>query len=41
MGKEKVQVGLLPSHLGEFIRKEVLGLPNLSIIKAAEVLDVR
>jgi len=41
MTKEKIKVGLKPSHVGQFIRVEVLDELKLSIAKAAEILNVR
>jgi antitoxin HigA-1 len=41
MKKEPIKVGMKPSHPGEFIREEVLEPLDLSITKAAEILDVR
>ena len=41
MRKEPIKVGMKPSHPGEFIREEVLEPLDLSITKAAEILDVR
>lgn len=41
MAKKPVKVGMKPPHPGEFVREEVLVPLNLSITKAAEILDVR
>ena len=41
MSKDPIEIGMKPSHPGEFIREEVLGPLNLSITKAAGILGVR
>ena len=41
MTKDRIDIGMTPSHPGEFIREEVLAPLELSIAKAAEVLGVR
>lgn len=41
MRKATIKVGMKPPHPGEFIREEVLDPLNLSITRAAEILDVR
>ena len=41
MMKDGIDIGMTPSHPGEFIREEVLAPLDLSIAKAAEVLGVR
>ncbi|MDP6257514.1 MAG: HigA family addiction module antitoxin [Rhodospirillales bacterium] len=41
MRKDPIKVGMKPPHPGEFIREEVLEPLELSITKAAEILDVR
>ncbi len=41
MGKEPIEIGMMPSHPGEFIREEVLGPLDLTITKAAGILGVR
>lgn len=41
MAKEKVSIGMRPSHPGEFIREEILEELDLSVSKAADVLGVR
>ena len=41
MGTGPVKIGMKPSHPGEFFREEVLEPLNLSITRAAEILDVR
>ena len=38
---QPMEVGMKPSHPGEFIREEVLEPLDLSITKAAEILGVR
>lgn len=41
MAKESVNVGMMPSHPGTFIRTEVIGELDLNVSRAAEVLGVR
>ncbi len=41
MRKEPIEIGMMPSHPGEFIREEVLGPLDLTITKAAGILGVR
>lgn len=41
MRKSKVKMAMKPCHPGEFIREEVLSELDISISKAAEILDVR
>lgn len=41
MSEAPVKIGMKPPHVGSFIRTEILEELNLSIAKAAEVLDVR
>ena len=41
MSKDPIEIGMKPSHPGEFIREEVLGPLDLSITKAAGILGVR
>jgi len=41
MSNEPVKIGMKPPHPGDFIRTEILEALNLSIAKAAEILDVR
>ena len=41
MAKDKLEMGMPPVHPGEFIRTEILDELELSIAKAAKVLDVR
>ena len=41
MPKEKIQVTMEPVHPGEFVREEILNALNLTIAKAAKILDVR
>lgn len=41
MSLSPIQVGMMPSHPGAFIRVEILDELELSISKAAEVLGVR
>jgi len=41
MSEEPIKIGMTPSHPGEFIREEVLAPLNISITKAASILDVR
>jgi len=41
MPEEAIEVGMKPSHPGEFIREEVLRPLDLSVTKAAEILGVR
>lgn len=41
MAKEKLKIGMMPSHPGAFIRSEIIDELGLTISKAAEVLGVR
>ncbi len=41
MGKETIEIGMTPSHPGEFLLEEVLKPLGLSIARAADVLGVR
>jgi len=41
MSKTMTEIGMTPSHPGEFIRTEILDELDLSIAKAAEILGVR
>ena len=41
MSNTTIKIGMKPSHPGEFIRAEILDELDLSIAKAAEILDVR
>jgi addiction module HigA family antidote len=41
MSETPVKIGMKPPHVGSFIRTEILDELDLSIAKAAEVLDVR
>lgn len=41
MAKDKIKIGMMPSHPGGFIRSEVIDALGLSIAKAAKVLGVR
>jgi addiction module HigA family antidote len=41
MSEPVSKIGMMPPHVGSFIRGEILDELNLSISKAAEVLDVR
>ncbi len=41
MSKKAIKVAMTPPHPGVFIREEVIEPLNLSIAKAAEILDVR
>ncbi len=41
MGQENILISMQPTHPGEFIREEILKPLNLTVSKAAEVLDVR
>lgn len=41
MAQKEVKVGMKPSHLGAFIRAEVIDELGLSMSKAAEILGVR
>ena len=38
---QPIKVGMRPSHVGSFIREEILEPLNLTVAKASEVLDVR
>ncbi len=41
MKTTSINVGMKPSHPGDFIRTEILEELGLAVSKAAEVLDVR
>ncbi len=41
MAKSKIKVGMKPPHPGSFIREEILEELGLSVVAAAEALDVR
>lgn len=41
MANESVNVGMMPSHPGEFIRIEIVEELDLSVSRAAEILGVR
>lgn len=41
MIEEPVRVGMKPSHPGSFIRTEIIDGLGLSIVRVAEILDVR
>ena len=41
MAHTPIKIGMMPSHPGAFIRDEVIDAYNLSIARAAEVLQVR
>jgi len=41
MSDEPIKIGMKPPHPGEFIRTEILDELDLSIARAAEILDVR
>ena len=41
MANSGIEVGMTPSHPGEFIRVEVIDELGLSVTKAAEILGVR
>jgi addiction module HigA family antidote len=41
MSEEITKVGMKPMHPGEFIREEILAELDLSVARAAEILDVR
>lgn len=41
MSEEPVKIGMKPPHPGDFIRTEILDELDLSIARAAEILDVR
>ena len=41
MSDQGIKIGMKPSHPGEFIRTEIIEPLDLSVAKAAEVLDVR
>ncbi len=41
MNDAPVKIGMKPSHPGTFIREEILEPLDLSVARAAEVLDVR
>ncbi len=41
MMEMETKIGLKPSHPGQFIREEILDELDLSIARAAEILDVR
>ena len=41
MSNDPVNIGMKPPHPGDFIRTEILEALDLSIARAAEILDVR
>lgn len=41
MAKTAIKVGMTPSHPGAFIREEIIGGYDLTIARAAEILQVR
>ena len=41
MSNDPVKIGMKPPHPGDFIRTEILEALDLSIARAAEILDVR
>ncbi len=41
MARKGIKVGMTPPHPGEFIRDEIIEPLNLSIAKAAKILQVR
>ena len=41
MTKKAIKIGMKPSHSGDFIRTEIIEELNLSISKAAAILNVR
>ncbi len=41
MENDMINIGMMPSHPGVFVREEVIDALDLSITKAAEVLKVR
>ena len=41
MAKRKTKLGMSPSHVGQFVRVEILDELGLSIAKASEILNVR
>ena len=41
MARKKIKIGMKPPHPGAFLREEVIDELDLSISKAADVLDVR
>ena len=41
MAKEKIEVGMMPSHPGQFIRTEIIEELGLTIDRTAKLLDVR
>jgi antitoxin HigA-1 len=41
MSHEPVKIGMKPPHPGDFVRTEILEALDLSIARAAEILDVR
>lgn len=41
MSNDPVKIGMKPPHPGDFIRTEILEELGLSIVRAAEILDVR
>ncbi len=41
MAREKIPVGMTPSHPGQFIRTEIIEELGLTIDRAATLLDVR
>ena len=41
MSNAPVKIGMKPTHPGDFIQTEILEALDLSIVRAAEILDVR
>ncbi len=41
MSHDHIEIGMTPSHPGEFIREEILAALDISITTAAEALGVR
>lgn len=41
MSEDPIKIGMKPPHPGDFIRTEILDELDLSIARAAEILDVR
>lgn len=41
MAHEKITIGMMPPHPGEFVREEILAELELTIADGAKVLDVR
>lgn len=41
MAKDQIEIGMMPSHPGDFIRAEVVEELDISIAEAATVLGVR